>query len=281
MDTIFLYNQRKESFPTEVIRYFNFNGQKYFIFTLNEKDDNGYIQLYVARIENEYGKLSMDTITDENEWTNFKKEIQKIVVNNRNGVGNTTDLDYNELNNMTVTQFRVFKLKESVAQELGQNKKVISIPDKKEPATLEAASAQTNDLTIEEILNQVSMGAKNAKEIIPVKIDTDKKEISDEKSLENSNDSSTIKDLSFEEILQEKSANLSVADKEENQESEISPVENQESKILSVENQDEYKKKYDDLLKSMKELEAENIRLINELVREKAKVQTVKDIVND
>lgn len=227
MDTIFLYNQNNDKFLVNVVRYFMMNNKKYLIFTLNELDENNYIQLYVARIENEYGKLTMKYIYDDQEWNAFKEEIQKIVMNNRNGIKNHVDIDYHELDGMVVTEFRIFKLKETVADELSSNKNVDTSLDS-EPKTLEAASAQNNNLTIEEILKQVSETAQKAK---------------DEDVSNNVSD-----DVPSPTII----------------------------------NNDEidYESKYKSVLVTLKKLEDENIRLINELVQYKAKIETIKDIID-
>lgn len=140
---------------------------------------------------------------------------------------------------MVVTEFRIFKLKESVAKELGENKNAQIL--EKEPQTLEAASAQSNNLTIEQILKEVSEGARNAKEATAVKIDT-------------------------KPVVEEK-------------EETPTPVQ-LETPIPNVDEVD-YKKKYEDLLKTTKDLEAENIRLINNLIEAKAKIETIRDIITD
>ena len=48
MDSIVLYNQNGQKFDVEVIRYFKYNDNKYLIFSLDEVDNNGYIQLYFS-----------------------------------------------------------------------------------------------------------------------------------------------------------------------------------------------------------------------------------------
>lgn len=234
MDTIFLYNQNGDKFPTDVVRYFTLNNKKYFIFTLNEVDDSGYVQLYATRIENEYGKLVMRYISDENEWVDIKKEIESIVTNNRQGIKYFNDLDYFELDNMVVTEFRIFKLKNEVAKELSKDKNVITST---EPKSLEAASAQNNNLTIEEILKQVSDGAKNAK--------SESDEYLSAVKIDNSFGSDN-----YEEFKSNNSITV-----------------------------DDYKIKYEALLDTVKSLENENIKLINELVEYKAKLATIKDII--
>ena len=42
---------------------------------------------------------------------------------------------------------------------------------------------------------------------------------------------------------------------------------------------DNYKEKYEDALRTIKALEDENIKLINDLVEYKAKLSTIKDII--
>lgn|SRR5574344_18857 len=285
MDSIILYNRNGKSFNTDVIRYFLNDGKKYFIFSLNEVDNNGYLQLYASNIVEDNGKLVMKSITDDNEWNAFKMAIQNIVSNNRNGIKVTGDLDYNELNDMTVTEFKIFKLKKSVADELSQNKNVdkINVSHEEsinsnennkfiEPQTLEAASAQTNGMTIEEILKQVSDGAKNAKEDNVVDLNKKNKNTIDE--LLNSSGYSNIAKASEPRVVE----NTSV----EHRVSSLEPKVISDSKPFvspSMNSTVDYKVKYDDLLLSMKKLEEENMKLINELVEAKAKLETIKDIL--
>ena len=40
----------EESFKGEKIRYIEFNNTKYFLYTLNEKDEEGYEKLYINKI---------------------------------------------------------------------------------------------------------------------------------------------------------------------------------------------------------------------------------------
>ena len=122
MDTIVLYNQNGQKFDVDIIRYFKINGNKYLIFSMDEIDGNGYLQLYVSRIEEFNGKYNMLNITDDAEWDAFKKAIHGIVNNNRAGIPNNDDLDFNPLDGTVINQFRIFKLKKDVAEQLSQNK---------------------------------------------------------------------------------------------------------------------------------------------------------------
>ena len=64
----------EQSFNGEKIRYIEFNGNKYFLYTLNEKDNEGYEKLYINKIiDNEE-----DVITDS-EWEELKNNIPTIV----------------------------------------------------------------------------------------------------------------------------------------------------------------------------------------------------------
>src|SRR5574344_2448237 len=110
MDSIILYNRNGKSFNTDVIRYFLNDGKKYFIFSLNEVDNNGYLQLYASNIVEDNGKLVMKSITDDNEWNAFKMAIQNIVSNNRNGI-KVTDRKSTRLNSShQIISYAVFCL---------------------------------------------------------------------------------------------------------------------------------------------------------------------------
>ena len=128
METINLLNDVKGNIKVAVVRYFTINGIDYLIFSLNEKDDQGYVKLYCTKIINENGNKFAKNIIDENEWSNVKKEIQVIVGINRSGEMYTKDLDYKQLENVQINETRVFKLQESIVNELAANKQKIIEP---------------------------------------------------------------------------------------------------------------------------------------------------------
>ena len=269
MDTIVLYNQNGQKFDVDVIRYFKNDGHRYLIFSMDEIDGNGYLQLYVSRIEDFGGKYNMLNIIDDAEWDSFKKAIHGIVNNNRAGIPNTSDLDFNSLDGTVINQFRIFKLKKDVAETLSQNKNPqgfgsqATIPAMPTPApapfvapavekvenavNLETASAQDTGMTLEQIIKRVSDTAKEARE---EQVETPKKTIDD-----------LLRDAkpvtpAYEEELQPKYIP-----------SQVKPV------------MEDYKAKYEDALADVHRLEEENMRLINELVEAKAKIETIKDII--
>lgn len=270
MDTIVLYNQNGQKFDVDVIRYFKNDGKRYLIFSMDEIDGNGYIQLYVSRIEDFGGKYNMLNIIDDAEWDSFKKAIHVIVNNNRAGIPNNNDLDFNPLDGTVINQFRIFKLKKDVAEQLSLNKnpqgfgtaapvmpevKVAPVtPQPVAPAVeklenavnLETASAQDTGLTLEQIIKRVSDTAKEARE---EHVESPKKTLDD--LLRDAKPIST-----YEEEVQPKFIP-----------SQVKPV------------MEDYKAKYEDALADVHRLEEENMRLINELVEAKAKIETIKDII--
>ena len=291
MDSIVLYNQNGQKFNVNVTRYFEREGNKYFIFNLDEVDANGYIQLYASKVINNNGENIVTKISDQDEWDRFKSYIETIATNNRNGIENNGDLDFNELNELMVKDFRVFKIKEEFGKILGENKNV-KVPEpviekpiientiKPEPVDLQAASAQDTGLTIEEILKKVSEGAKNAKEEAKINLNKEdsklvkpeNNEISRVRTIDDLLNSVNIPSTEEEPIA---ISNINI-DKlpttEEESVEEVAPVK-------SVSEEVNYKEKYEENLKIVERLEEENMRLINELIDAKAKLATIKDII--
>lgn len=289
MDSIVLYNQSGQKFNVNVVRYFKDGNNKYLVFDLSEIDNNGYIQLYLAKEQEENGKVTLSNVTDSDEWQKFTSTIQKIVTNNRNGIANEGDLDYKVLDGATVSEFRIFKLKEDVAKMLGANKNVkVSEPEipvvselpETEPVNLQSASARDTGLTIEEILKQVSDGAKNARENSKVTL-TPKKTLEDiMKPIEEVPTAvPEVEDITIpatHEVFKEE-PKFFVPFEEEKLEPKVIP--SMPKPVIPNETTD-YKAKYEESLTTIRKLEDENIRLINELVEAKAKIATIKDIID-
>lgn len=267
MDSIVLYNQNGQNFNVDVIRYFKPNDNKYLVFGLKEIDENNYIQLYLTKVENVDGKIVMNSVSDEAEWGEFGSIIKKIVANNRNNIPNDNDLDYKELDGKTVSSFRIFKLKNDIANILASNKNpklnkieepVITVEE--QPTDLQDASARDTGLTIEEILKKVSEGAKNAREETKVILNKEVEEPKKEEKIETSTNDEfeNIEPKVINEVLPT-----------------VSKVIDESTKKEDI----DYEAKYKDALSSIELLEDENMRLINELVEAKAKLATIKDIL--
>lgn len=143
----------------EVIRYFLLNNLNYLIYSLNEEDGQGYVKLYVVRIQkNDFGQNQAVTISNEEEWNNVKNVIKDIIKNSKTGNMSIEDLDYSSLNGLIVTENRVFKLSSQLVEMLGANKKEftpITNNVEVEP-TIEAAPI-SEDLTLDnQVINNTS-----------------------------------------------------------------------------------------------------------------------------
>ena len=102
-----------------VVRYFQFNGVNYLIFTKNEVDESGYQKLYISKIVNMVG----NSITDEVEWNLLRDTIKVIAKANKE---NTTlpvqDLNELEINGLQLMGEKPFKLTSASVALLSANK---------------------------------------------------------------------------------------------------------------------------------------------------------------
>lgn len=94
------------------IRYIDLNGINYFIYSLNEKDEDNYEKLYINRIVD-----NNEIYITDFEWENIKNLIPTIVKEIRtNNISLFKDLDQKKLNNINVEFARVFKLKSDIVE---------------------------------------------------------------------------------------------------------------------------------------------------------------------
>ena len=118
-----------EKIEADLVRYFEAYGKKYLVYTLNEKDEQGFIKLYVARVEDATGAtgtqkvLTGNFVEDDNEWKAVKDEFKKIISENSDGVTKVNDLNPNGLNGINVKGHRVIKLMESYVNLLSANQR--------------------------------------------------------------------------------------------------------------------------------------------------------------
>ncbi len=124
MENVIILDQNNSNLNISVVRYFMSNTIKYLIYTLNEKDENGYIKLYASRISD--ASLT-EKIVDENEWNYIKELIKVIVKEAKEGELKTvTDLNLKDLTAVKVNTYRLFKLADNVVNMLSANKKVFT-----------------------------------------------------------------------------------------------------------------------------------------------------------
>ena len=106
-----------------IVRYFLNSEQRYLIYTLGEKDDAGYIKLYVSKME--YNPLRAISIADEDEWSRIKDLIKTTIKENKqNSALSITDLNYSEIEGIEVEDSKIFKLLDSMVEILASNKKL-------------------------------------------------------------------------------------------------------------------------------------------------------------
>lgn len=122
MQKIAAFNQNNQPLEIDIIRYFKVNEKKYLIFTLNEKDEQGYIKVYVSKILGLNGTLAAYDIIDETEWASVKDLVKRIIKANREGeILEIEDLSLERLNNIKVNGQQVFKLIGNLIDLLGSN----------------------------------------------------------------------------------------------------------------------------------------------------------------
>ena len=123
-----------EKVEAELVRFFEAYGKKYLVYTLNEKDEQGYVKLYVARIDNDAdGDSSGEFIEYNDEWNNVKTEFKKIITSNGAGVN---DLNPAEIANIGIKGHRIIKLLQTNVESLSANQKQF------EPAPAPAAPVE-------------------------------------------------------------------------------------------------------------------------------------------
>lgn len=123
MDMISIFSVDNTKIDVEVIRFFNLNGNKYLVYSLNEVDDQSYVKLYAVKISGDEYSLIGSNIVDENEWNVVKEKIKTIIMGNKEGNLSDDDLDYRQLTNLKVNDYRIFKLSSQLTELLKVNKK--------------------------------------------------------------------------------------------------------------------------------------------------------------
>ena len=152
-----------------------------------------------------------------------------------------------------------------------------------EPVNLQSASARDTGLTIEEILKQVSDGAKSARENSKVTL-TPKKTLEDiMKPIEEVPAAvPEVEDITIpetHEVFKEEPKFFVPFEEEKEEKLEPKVIPSMPKPVIPSDTTD-YKAKYEESLSTIRKLEDENIRLINELVEAKAKIATIKDIID-
>ena len=73
MDKVYVMDNRGREKEATKVRYFKYNDNCYFVYTLNELDNEGYVKLYIKKIVGDEDR----SITDE-EWPTVKSIVQEV-----------------------------------------------------------------------------------------------------------------------------------------------------------------------------------------------------------
>ena len=151
MDKITISNLQGESGLVNVVRYFQNNGQEYLIYSLNEVDEAGYTRLYVAKITQENGTYSAETLND-NEWNEVKNLVKLIVKANKEGMPvPVQDIDTKKINNVLLKDKKVFKLNAPLVNDLSSNKPNFNIENQPvQQPTFDIPSAPAFDQPVQQ-----------------------------------------------------------------------------------------------------------------------------------
>ena len=124
MESVIVLDQNNRNINIDVVRYFKSNATNYLIYTLNERDEAGYVKVYASKVSEVF---VAEKIADDNEWNNIK-DLIKVIVKEAKESNLTTveDLNLKELSNLKLFSSRVFKLANNVTEMLGANKKVFA-----------------------------------------------------------------------------------------------------------------------------------------------------------
>ncbi|MCI8446753.1 MAG: hypothetical protein HFH31_04575 [Bacilli bacterium] len=126
MQKISALNQNNQPLEIEIIRYLKKDDKRYLIFSLGEKDEQGYSKVYVSKILGLNGTLAAYDIIDATEWANVKDLVKKIIKANREGEAlDIVDLSVDRLNNIKINGQQVFKLISNLIELLGSNLHII------------------------------------------------------------------------------------------------------------------------------------------------------------
>ena len=111
MDKILIFNGNNQQMEVDVVRYFSDGGNNYFVFSLNELDSQGHMNIYVTKVINQNGSNVGTNIVDDVEWSNLKSNLQRIIKENRaNGNAVVSDISIDSLQGLKILDRRALKL---------------------------------------------------------------------------------------------------------------------------------------------------------------------------
>ena len=172
MNKVLLKNQSGESAIANILRYFEFNGSSYLVYSLNEIDESNYIKLYAIRVFNDSSnELSATTVEDSN-WPEVVGLIKNIVnAKSENRDFQVNDLDSNSLVSINLISKRVFKINKDMANLLVYNKENNEIENNNQGTnSIEESNISSNIQNSTENVQQVEENSENYKDLYEAQI---------------------------------------------------------------------------------------------------------------
>ncbi len=150
MKKINLFDSNDRKVQVSLVRFFKFNNDMYFIYTLNEKDEKNYIKLYMVKVMEEFGRYLSYHISDDSEWrytqTILKTILKEIKYNQER---NFTDLNSETLNGMKIQKARIFKFEKDLVDLLTNEDKKIENNSQEEVLVSKPQPVNANEVIVD------------------------------------------------------------------------------------------------------------------------------------
>lgn len=166
MQKISALNQNNQPLEIEIIRYLKKDDKRYLIFSLGEKDEQGYSKVYVSKILGLNGTLAAYDIIDAAEWTSVKDLVKKIIKANREGEAlDIVDLSVERLNNIKINGQQVFKLISNLIELLASNVHIVD--DDENGETSSVPEVETMNSNSENVVSETPSVNESVETSIP------------------------------------------------------------------------------------------------------------------
>ena len=150
MKKINLFDSNDRKVQVSLVRFFKFNNDMYFIYTLNEKDEKNYIKLYMVKVMEEFGRYLSYHISDDSEWrytqTILKTILKEIKYNQERTF---TDLNSETLNGMKIQKARIFKFEKDLVDLLTNEDKKIENNSQEKVLVSKTQPVNTNEVIVD------------------------------------------------------------------------------------------------------------------------------------
>ncbi len=150
MKKINLFDSNDRKVQVSLVRFFKFNNDMYFIYTLNEKDEKNYIKLYMVKVMEEFGRYLSYHISDDSEWqytqTILKTILKEIKYNQERTFA---DLNSEALNGMKIQKARIFKFEKDLVDLLTNEDKKIENNSQEKVLVSKPQPVNTNEVIVD------------------------------------------------------------------------------------------------------------------------------------